>query len=111
MNDEDKFSSEADFTRLEKILSQFQAAPLPTALRTDLQAAAPNHRARRADASPLADNLLALWTLGGALAACIVIALTASQLTSSPRPAPPTSQTIALHEQTMQEMERLIASR
>ena len=108
MNDEETFDGEADFTRLEQTLRQFSPAPLPAALQYQVQAAAPS---RPDHISPLADNLLALWTLGGALAASVVIALTVLQLAGSPRPAPRTSQEVALHQQTVQEIERLIASR
>jgi hypothetical protein len=115
-------NADPEFDALQSTLRKFPPAPLPEDLRRDLESAAPSGNAnlpiRRLDRapssdnpSPLSDRLLALWTTAGALAACLVLALTVWQLSATPRRAPASPQDLTLHQQTAQELQRLIASR
>jgi hypothetical protein len=119
-------AEQPDFSNLQKTLRRFSPAPLPDALRRDLEAAAPTegrterkcpalplqHRpASHVAPSPRADRILLLFTSTGLLAACLVAALTLYRLAAAPRPALASPQDLALQKQTVQEIERLIASR
>jgi hypothetical protein len=100
-----------EFNALRSTLRQFQPAPLHDDLRRDLEAVASNPQHTTPRSMSFADRVLALWTLSGALAACLVLALTIWQLAESPRPAPSSPHDFAQHQQTMQEFSRLLASR
>jgi hypothetical protein len=112
-------ADQPDFSNLERTFRQFNPAPLPDALRQTLEASAPrNHQAAlnlqpppSAPTLSLADRILLLFTSTGILAAALVAALTLWQLTATPRPAPTSPQDFALHQQTLQEMQKLLASR
>lgn len=93
-----------DFRALENALRKLGPARLPAPLQQRLLAAA--HAP-----TPLADRILATWTGLGAIAACLVAALTVWQLTGASTPPRPTAQEIAHQQQTLMEYQKLIASR
>ena len=94
----------AEFHALQDTLRQFAPAPLPNCLRRQLESTA-------RDSAPLADRILATWSTAGALAACLVAALTAWQLLTAPVPVTPTRQEIAQRQQIVLENQKLIAAR
>jgi hypothetical protein len=95
---------DADFRALENTLRRFGPAPLSGPLQrrlvTTTQAPA-----------PWADRILAAWSATGAIAACLVAALTVWQFATTPAPPAPTAQEIVQQRQTLLEYQQLIASR
>ena len=93
-----------EFSGLKDALRRYGPAPLPAGLRQRLE---------RAAAGPisLADRVLAIWTTVGAVAAGAVIVLTVWQLAAGPKWVPASPQDVALHQQSVMEYEKIIASR